>query len=504
MKTLSKPVAILCLVSALVFSGMARGQDASKKPEALNVLFIAVDDLRPALGCYGDERAITPNIDALAARGTTFLNSYCQQAVCNPSRASLMTSLRPETTGVFDLPTHFRDKVPDAVTVAQHFKNNGYHTERLGKIFHTGHGNRDDKFSWSRMKNYPSAPRFSPEAQELYKNLVAEVKAKGGDPKNGKDKVRGLPWEAPELGDDELTDGSNTATAIQLIKEYKEKGKPFFLGVGFLNPHLPFVAPKRYWDLYDPADMDPAANNFTPKDAPSYAATSWGELRAYQGIPSKGPLSAGQERNMVHGYYAATSYVDACVGRLIAALEEEGLTGNTVIVLWGDHGWQLRDHSFWCKHTNYDVAVRAPLIFYAPGQANPGARSEALVEFVDVFPTLADLCGLDIPDGLEGISLKPVMDKPDRPWKKAVFHVYPRKIPDHGSALGFGMRTERYHLVEWRPMKASDKFREYELYDLQSDPEENTNLAVLPEYETKVKELAGQLAKGWKGALPDS
>lgn len=483
----------IALTLGTLLLALVCGASAAERP--LNVLFIASDDLRPELGCYGHPRVKSPNIDRLAAEGTVFTRAYCQQAVCNPTRASLLTGLRPETLRVFDLPTHFRDQRPDAVTVPQHFKDRGYFTERVGKIYHTGHGNRDDKLSWSRMVQYPSAPRFGPDGQQILAREKAQARQAGG---NAVDKVRGLPWEAPDVGDSGLLDGATTDAVIGILKEVQDR--PFFIACGYSNPHLPFVAPKKYWDLYDPAEIELADNPYPPRNAPDYAATSWGELRAYVGMPARGPLSDAQARQAIHGYWAAISYIDAQIGRLLETLDQLRLRDRTVVILWGDHGWQLGEHGFWCKHTNYEVAARVPLIISVPGQPHRGAKCDRLVEFVDIFPSLCDVCGLPTPEGLEGISFRPLIEQPDGPGKSAVFHVYPRTIPGHGRALGRAIRTERYRLVEWKAEK--DDFTEYELYDLQTDPDENESIAAEPQYADVVKELTARLHRGWRGELP--
>ncbi len=471
---------------------------AAPSAPRLNVLFIASDDLRPELGCYGHPMVKSPNIDRLAAEGTLFTRAYCQQAVCNPSCASLMTSLRPESTGVLDLPTHFRDLRPDAVTIAQYFKQHGYVTRRVGKIYHTGHGNHDDPLSWSKTEPVKLAPRYSEAGTRLLQQRVREAKARGVDVKNNATRPRGVPWEAPDVPDDSLTDGSIAARGIELIRQHKEQ--PFFVAVGFLNPHLPFVAPKKYWDLYQRESIPLADNPDPPQDSPKYAWTSWGELRKYHGIPTRGPLSDQQAREAIHGYWAATSYIDAQIGRLLDELDRLQLRDKTVVILWGDHGWQLGEHGFWCKHTNYEVAARVPLIISIPGQPHRGARPSGLVEFVDIFPSLAEACGLPAPRGLEGISFLPLVKDPQRDWKKAVFHVYPRNMPGHGAALGRAMRTDRYRLVQWSPNKSD--YCEYELYDLQADPDENVNIAQRPEASEIRQQLIKQLEAGWRGALP--
>ena len=466
----------------------------------LNVLFIAVDDLRPELGCYGHPVVQTPHIDRLAASGTVFTSAYCQQAVCNPTRASLMTGLRPETLKVFDLTTHFRDAMPEAVTIAEHFRNHGYHSERVGKIFHTGHGNRDDAQSWSRQKKYPWKPRYGPIAQRHLNELRAAARAKGLDLSKRKNQPRGVPWEAPEVDDADLTDGATAAAAIRILEEVQDR--PFFVAVGFVNPHLPFVAPKKYWDLYSPDQIQLAEHREHPAGAPSYAPTNWGELRQYAGIPKRGPLSAEQERSMVHGYWAATSYVDALVGQLLDTLDRLQLRERTVVILWGDHGWQLGEHGLWCKHTNYEVATRVPLIISVPGTASPGAKSPALVEFVDIFPSLCEACDLPTPEGLEGLSFLPLVEEPTRPWKSAAFHLYPRTIPGHGRGMGRAIRTATHRLVEWKANK--DGYVEYELYDYVTDPLESMNVANDARYASIRARLIEQLHAGPDAALPDA
>ncbi len=503
------------IAGVVAFGALAAAQAQEAPPAARaakktrpNVLFIAVDDLRPELGSYGHPVVKTPQIDRLAARGTAFQRAYCQQAVCNPSRASLMTGRRPETLGVYDLPTHFRDKAPDAVTIAQHFKNHGYITERVGKILHTGHGNRDDSLSWSVQRTHASAPRFGPEGSALIARLEAEAKTQRdqnagngaravGDPSA----IRGLPWEAPEVPDEALTDGKIAETAVAILHERAlALDRPFFLAVGFANPHLPFVAPKRYWDLYAQKDIRLTAHPLAPRDAPAYAVHDSGELRAYHGIPRAGPLAEAQARKMVHGYWAAVSYMDAQVGKLLDAIDRLGLRDQTIVALWGDHGWQLGEHGMWCKHANYETSARAPLIVSAPGQKARGTRPAALVELVDLVPTLVELGGLPMPKGLDGLSFRPLLDNPRLPWKTAAFNLYPRPIPGVGRGMGRAIRTNRYRLVEWTV--AGTDFREYELYDHETDPGENVNLAKSPEQMATVKKLAAQLHAGWRAALP--
>lgn len=411
-----------------------------------------------------------------------------------------MTGLRPDTIRIWDLATHFRDNVPDVVTLSQHFKNHGYHTERLGKIYHTGHGNHDDEYSWSRTARYPRASRYGPEGNAHLKRLLAKAKDEGIDLRDNRLRPRGLPWEAPDVADNELADGMIAENAVKLMGELKDQ--PFFLAVGFVNPHLPFVAPKKYWDLYDPGAIELANNPYAPKGSPDFAMTSWGELRKYYGIPARGPLTDDQARSMIHGYYAAISYVDAQVGRLLDELERLGLAEKTIVVFWGDHGWKLGEHGGWCKHTNFELDARVPLIFHAPKQKAAGQTSNALVEFVDIYPTLCDLAGLPVPEVLEGLSAAPLLDQPEQPWKLAAFSQYPRSASGK-KLMGYSMRTDRYRFTRWENRKDPKEVVAIELYDHVKDPAENVNIANDSANEELVKRLTRQYLKGWRGALPD-
>ncbi len=482
-------VGVVC--AALAAAG---GLGAAERPK-FNVLFVAVDDLRPQFGCYGDPLVKSPNLDRLAKEGLVFERAYCQQAVCSPSRTSLLTGRRPDTTKVYDLQTHFRTTLPDVVTLPEHFKKHGYHTRGLSKVYH---GGLDDERSWSVAHWRPQKPGFGPDGQALLRKLQDEARQKGLDLTKRENQPRGLPWEAPDVADNALADGATADQAVAVLNEVKDQ--PFFLAVGFLKPHLPFVAPKKYWDLYSEKDVKLADNPSPPKDAPAYAPSNWGELRAYHGMPKSGPVSEEQARKLRHGYYACVSYMDAQLGRVLRELDRLGLREKTVIVLWGDHGWHLGEQGMWCKHTNYENATRAPLLMSVPGAKATGQKTAALTEFVDIYPTLAEVCGLPAPEGLEGTSFKPLLDDPKRTWKKAAFSQYPRQVPGQGRGTGHALRTDRYRLVEWTV--SGKEFREYELYDHQSDPGENVNLAKRPEHAGLVKELAGVLRAGWRGAVP--
>ena len=376
-----------------------------------NILFIAVDDLRPELRCFGAEHIISPHIDKLAATGTAFLRAHCQQAVCSPSRTSLMTGLRPDSTKVWDLDTHFRKAVPDVVTLPQHFKTHGYHAVSMGKIYH---GGLDDAPSWSEKPLNVSGSRYIlPENLQLIKDKHKAAKAKGLTGKNLSRAARGPATECADVPDEDYTDGAIAKLAMQTLGKLKEKDQPFFLAVGFANPHLPFNSPKKYWDLYDREKITLASNRFPPKNAYEGALAGSGEIRVYEGIPRKGSIPDDQARELRHGYYAAVSFIDACVGRVLDELDRLGLAENTIVVLWGDHGWKLGEHDEWCKHSNVHLDTHSPLLIRAPDRKSTGTPSKALTEFVDIYPTLCDLAGLEKPAHLEGDSLAPLLDKPD-------------------------------------------------------------------------------------------
>jgi iduronate 2-sulfatase len=490
---------ISLITMALMLSPALTAHTMANDSGKLNVLFIASDDMRPELGCYGAKHIHSPHIDRLAAKGTTFSRAYCQQAVCSPSRSSLMTGLRPDTLRIWDLATHFRDNVPDVVTLSQQFKNHGYHAERLGKIYHTGHGNHDDVHSWSRSIKYPRSPRYGPQGTAHLQRLLKEARAQGIDLKDNKLRPRGLAWEAPDVADNQLIDGMNTDNAIRLMGELKDQ--PFFLAVGYLNPHLPFVAPKKYWDLYERDAIELAPNPYRPKGAPDFAMTTWGELRKYYDIPATGPLSEEQAISMKHGYFAAISYVDAQVGRLLDELEGLDLARKTIVIFWGDHGWKLGEHGGWCKHTNFELDARVPMIISDPRQERPGQSTQALVEFVDIFPTLCDLAGLPMPKGLEGLSMAPLLDNPNLTWKSAAYSQYPRSSGGK-KLMGYSMRTERYRFTRWQLRNDPQRVVALELYDHVNDPQENVNIADDPAHRNLVEKLTKQYLQGWRGALP--
>ena len=483
----------------LLFVFAATVARAADRP---NVLFIVIDDLRPELGCYGGA-AVSPNLNRLAGRGVLFERAYVQQAVCSPSRASVMTGARPDTTKVWDLVTHFRTALPDVVTLGQLFKNHGYHSQGMGKIFHGGY---NDESTWSVAWQTPPAPAYALAANlALHRRQESLPKNPAADGVRGVSRAdtRGPAFEGADVPDNYFTDGKTAELAVSTLRSLAEEKRPFFLAVGLVKPHLPFVAPKRYWDLYDPAKLTLAPNPFRPKGAPDYAVLPGAEMRAYHGIP-EGSIPPDLARQLKHGYLASISYADAQVGLLLAELARSGLDKNTIVVVWGDHGWKLGEHDAWCKHSTTENDTNAPLIISAPGLPTAGQRSRSLVEFVDIYPTLAELAGLPLPAHLEGVSLKPLLANPARPWKAAAFSQYPRSGGQTGVGplMGYSMRTDRHRLTVWVERGDATKIHATELYDLQADPQENTNLAAEPAHAALLDRLMQQWRGGWRQAKP--
>ena len=453
--------------AALIFSLWALAP-AGAKP---NILFIAVDDLRPELGCYGGKQVQSAHIDTLAARGTTFSRAYCQVAVCGASRASLMTGLRPTPKRFIGYNTMTDKDAPGVLTLPQELRKNGYHCLSNGKIFH--HKNDTAKRSWSEDSWKPDmggAAFIDPMSKKMI----------------GGNKNRGPVLEGPEVSDNAYPDGQIADKTIADLKRMKKQGKPFFIACGFIKPHLPFYAPKKYWDLYDPADLELADNRTLPRNAPSNLKGS-GEVHNYHDRGMK-YNSDEWHRACLHGYYACVSYVDAQVGRLMKTLDQLKLRQDTIVILWGDHGWHLGEHNFWGKHNVMHLSTRSPLIVSAPG-FKPGQTCDRLVEFVDVYPTLMELAGLKTAnDGLQGTSFKPLLEKPGLAWKKAAFSKY-------GPAVS--LVTNRYNYAEF---KNGEKM----LFDLNSDPDENVNLATSPKQKENLKRLGRILKDGWRGVLPEA
>ena len=491
-----RPVPFSVLAAAVAaISLIATGAAKSEARTGPNVLFVIVDDLRPELNCYGESQIRSPNIDRLAGRGMIFRRAYCQQAVCGPSRTSVLTGMRPDSTGIHVNNRHFRENVPDCVTLPQHFKNHGYHSQGMGKVFHGAYADLNvdlrDPPSWS-VPFWQPGPQayYSPHgiaiARETYKKMYDKENPGPDDWK--KAWVTGPATEAPRVHDSVPYDGQVADKAVEALRQVGREKRPFFLAVGFRRPHLPFVAPKKYWEMYDPAEIKLADNPFAPKGAPRLAMTDWFELRMYHDIPEEGPLADEKARQLIHGYYACVSYADAQVGRVLDELDRLGLRDDTIIVLWGDHGWHLGDHGLWSKCTNFETATRSTLIFSIPQMKTAGGHADALVELLDIYPTLVDLAGLPLPEHLEGTSLAPLLANPDRPLKSAAFSQYPRGK----NVMGYSIRAERYRYTEWLD-RNDGKVVARELYDHQVDPQENENLAGRPCNAALVGELSTKL-----------
>lgn len=504
---------------ALLLVASLLSATAAERP---NVLFIAIDDLRPELGCYGSDIVKSPHLDKLAAEGRRFDRAYCQQAICSPSRASLMTGSRPDDIGVIENTAYFRELNPDIITLPQHFIANGYEATSSGKIFHGKMLDQD--LSWSRGLNKKGLPKLklvggyaSPENQALWKKNREIAFEKYGEMASG-GLVHGPAFEAGDVEDDAYADGLNTTAAIQTLDELVEGEKPWFLALGFFKPHLPFVAPKRYFDLYDPEKIKTANLTTPPKDGAAIGLHASFELRTRANIPKEGPIEPDLARSLLHAYYACTSYVDAQIGRILAALDEKGVRNNTIIIVWGDHGWHLGDYGIWGKATNYEIATRVPLIIWTPEMKSPGVGSNALVELIDMYPTLCDLAEIPPPAHLAGKSLVPVLKDPKASVKKFALSQFPSPALREWAAnplspgmretffgpliedveegiitqqketwdrdlfenhlMGYALRTDRYRYVEWRDHRdpeASPVF--VELYDHKEDPGETVNVA---------------------------
>jgi arylsulfatase A-like enzyme len=475
-----------------------------------NILFIAVDDLKPLLGCYGDPLAKTPNIDKLASRGAIYTHSYCQQAVSGPTRASLLTGKCPDYTQVWDLKTMIRNINPTIVTLPQYLVENGYNTAGIGKIFDPRSVDANqDKVSWSTP--YIEYEHFLDNSTgdimlASYRNpaLRAEItKYEAEGTANGlkgnklrlfiTEKVKPS-TECLEITDEAYNDGAIAKGAIDFLENRKDD-KPFFLAVGFKKPHLPFVAPKKYWDLYKRGDMPLAEYRKKALNSPEFAYTNSSELKSYTDIPAvyeftdidNTILTEDKARELIHGYYASVSYMDAQVGKVLAELERKGLTKNTIIVLWGDHGWHLGDHGLWNKHTNFEQAARTPMIIVDPS-VNKSVVVNSPVEFLDIFPTLCDLSGVEIPTNLDGKSLKATLQKPDTKMKDYAVSQFPR-----GPRMGYSIRTEKYRYTVWVNWKDKvldmNKIIVTELYDYEKDPLETENLVDKKEYAAVLKTM---------------
>lgn len=472
-----------------------------------NVILILVDDLKPNLGCYGDKTAVSPNIDQLSSTGLLFNKAFCNQAVSVASRYNLTLGARSTSTGLYNFGVEFRDVYPDAVTLPQYFMKAGYHTEAIGKIFHVGHGNTNDEASWSiphhkeKVIEYllPASTNRQLTREEAYfentRMYIPNLPA-------NKDLPRGAAWESPDVVDEAYGDGRVASYAISRLRELNKKpDQPFFLAIGFARPHLPFCVPKKYWDMYDPSKLPMPEYEKDPVNAPSMATKRGGEIDQFKPIPAGQYVFADSiTRKLIHGYYASVSYMDAQLGRVVAELKRLNMYDNSIIVLWGDHGWHLGDHGYWTKHTNYEQANKIPLIIVAPGVTTPGTKTDQLAETVDIYPTLTELAGLGkpvVPQPIDGMSLVPVLQDPNKRVKDHAYHAYP-----HGKYLGRAIRTDRYRLVEWKSWEDSTDIH-YELYDYKVDPLETKNVYdEQPKVAAELKKILAKYPDGKKQANP--
>ena len=487
---------------ALLTPSLSTNLSAQKKenPQKKNVLFIAIDDMKPLLGCYGDHIAKTPNMDKLAAKGTLFTLAYCQQAVSGPTRASLLTGLRPDHTKMWDMSERFRTVNPEAVTIPQYFRQNGYETAGIGKIFDQSQvpGKTNDMLSWSIPymdqtafydKNIEPPTGFRGEYQALEIREAMKIKGEEYVQKN-----MFYATECVDVPDGAYKNGAITNGVEQFVANYKSD-KPFFLAIGFQKPHLPFVAPKKYWDLYKREEMPLAKFSQKASGSPDFAYTNSGELPQYSDIPAAVEFSDiknmvmkdEKARQLIHGYYACVSYTDAQIGKVIEALEKKGVLNNTIIVLWGDHGWHLGDHGLWCKHTNFEQATHSPLIIIDPSIKPSKVTSP--VEFVDIYPTLCEMTSLTIPEKLDGISLVSGIKNPQKLTKKYAVSQYPRDE----NKMGYSLRDGKYRYtvwVEWKNKVSNfDNVIAEELYDYEKDPLETINQLNVKSYTIVAKTM---------------
>ena len=461
------------LAAALVAPPRAGAQAAPDPAAKLNVLFVAVDDMNNDLACYGRPQVRSPHIDRLAKMGVKFDRSYCQFPLCSPSRSSLMTGLRPDTTRVFNLTYHFRTGLPDVVTLSQLFKNNGYYAARVGKIYHYGNpgdigtSGLDDPPSWEQVVNPAGLDRTALEPEII--NYTP-----------GRGLGSAMAYLSDAKGaDEEHTDGKVATEAIRLLERHKDG--PFFLAAGFYKPHTPYIAPKKYFDLYPMEGIllppDPAGQVRGVPEAALASTTPW----PYFGV------KPDQARECKQAYYAAISFVDAQIGRLLEAMDRHKLWENTVVVFWSDHGYHLGEHGLWMKQSLFEESARVPLIIVAPGARGNGRVCARTVEFVDLYPTLADLAGLAPPAGLAGASLRPLLDDPGVAWNRPAYTQVQR-----AAFPGYSVRTERWRYTEW-----DDGRQGVQLYDHDADPQERVNLADDPKHAATAAEMKALVKKNW-------
>lgn len=473
------PIAVLLHICLVPFGSTLADEAASSNVDQRpNVLFIAVDDLRPELDCYG-AKTTTPNIDRLAEAGLLFERAYSNQAVCGASRVSLMTSLYPEFTGerTYHV-TDWRKRWQHIVTLNQHFTANGYKTIGLGKIYHGSGGPGVDPDNWTEWVKVDGKGYADPAS---WRNI-----------RESRGRKRGPSTESADVDDDAYADGARAKTGAQRLRQLAKGSEPFFLAVGFTKPHLPFNAPTKYWDLYERSSFRLPDNSGRPPGYPAYAANvNAGELRSYSDVPLKGlPADFPDELNkrLLHGYHACVSYTDRNIGQLLETLEESGAAENTIVVLWADHGWKLGDHSSWCKHTNFECDTRVPLIIRHPQIETARGRTTALAELIDLYPTLCELCGLSIPDHVQGKSLLPVLKDPQADHRRAAYSSYPHRANGRKNVVGHSIRTAQHRYTEWWA-RDTDEVVDSVLTNIEKDPAETTAINDQPELKARLSKL---------------
>ena len=418
--------------------------------------------MRMNIGCYGDEIAVTPNIDRLASKSLLFKRAYCQFASCNASRASVITGQRPDTISVWKLNTHFRDTIPDVITLPQHFKANGYHTEAIGKVLHNyGAKQKDNELSWSTPARLDKISHF--------KDYVQDSNIPKGSAK------KTIVAERPTIENHAYVDEQITEDAVRTIKRLAEQNAPFFLAVGFMKPHSPYNAPKEYWDLYQREEMKALCSEVHPEGVSDLNWWDSSEIRGFTDVPDKGPIPTETAARMRHGYYAATSYTDANIGKVINALEASGTADNTIIVFWSDHGYHLGENGHWAKVTLRELDAQVPLLITLPG--NRSANTDAIVEYIDLYPTLSELCSLPQPIDIDGKSFACVLENPKSEFRRTALTQVCRPWSPNApiETMGYSIRTADYRYTQWIDHNSKAMISE-ELYELEKDPYQRVNI----------------------------
>ncbi|MEM8736875.1 MAG: sulfatase [Planctomycetota bacterium] len=493
----------LCGLTLGASSVMPATPAVAEPAERPNILFLGIDDLRPDLGAYGHDLIHSPNLDAIANDGLLFQRAYCQAALCAPSRSSLMSGLRPGIVGINA--TDSRDKkvinraVDAALTLPEHLRANGYTTLSVGKIFHTY--DTSGSGAWDKQLR-PGGGHYQLESNRD-KERIHQQKVREEGRKARWKYPRGDAAEAADVPDDRYQTHRIATRGIKLMREHVQQNpdEPFFLAVGWHKPHLPFIAPQKYWDLYD-RDAIEVPSRAEPEGVPEYSLVpAWYEMRQYGDVPRdrKQDLNDKKTKEFIHGYYACISFVDAQVGRIMEELEAQGLADNTIVIVWSDHGFKLGDYGDWSKYTNMEIDTRVPLLVSGPGVVQ-GKQTDALVELIDLYPTVIELAGVSTPEHVEATSFVPLLSSPETPWKSGALSYYDRRNPD---AEGFSLRDERFRYTEWRDYETGDVLAR-ELYDHAETTIADRNLATDPAYADHVDRLAAMLAAGWESLVPST